>query len=187
MQTKRTLSYCMIVHEIKIFLSAIVFTKHHSSDEFCISTTKPKIVHTVVARDVEAMEYFLLPLPAPYKVSRFWVCFHFQFLSSKCFSFHKNLTASTSLLHVLWKMLPLSASQKVKLFRVCFHFQLLSSKCFRFHKNLTTSTSLVVALQYTPIEPMSKHLWVWFSWTCQVFYFQLRYRSFNQPLKTGCF
>jgi len=46
---------------------------------------------------VKAVEFFLLPLPAPHKVSRFWVCFCFQFLSSKCFRFHKNLTASTSL------------------------------------------------------------------------------------------
>jgi len=48
---------------------------------------------------VEAVEYFLLPLPAPYKVSRFRVCFRFQLFSSKCFRFHKRLTAfaSTSL------------------------------------------------------------------------------------------
>jgi len=39
---------------------------------------------------------FLLPLPAPYKVSRFRVCFRFQLLSSKCFRFHKNLTAFTA-------------------------------------------------------------------------------------------
>jgi len=76
--------------------------------------------------DVEAVEYFLLPL-----------------LSTKCFRFHKNLTASASLSsHVLWKMLPLPAAQKVKCFRLCF--QLLSSKCFHFHKNLTASASLVL-------------------------------------------
>jgi len=92
-------------------------------------------------RDVEAVEHFLLPLPAPYKVSRFRVCFRFQLLSSKCFCFHKNLTASTSQPNVLWKALP--TSQKVKCFRVCFRFQFLSSKCFRFHKNLTASASLV--------------------------------------------
>jgi len=45
---------------------------------------------------VEAVEYFLLPLPAPYKVSRFRVCFPFQLFSSKCSYFHKNLTASTA-------------------------------------------------------------------------------------------
>jgi len=58
---------------------------------------------SVYIRDVEAVEYFLLPLPAPYKVSRFRICFRFQLLSSKCFRFRKNLTASafTSLPHVL--------------------------------------------------------------------------------------
>ena len=39
---------------------------------------------------------FLLPLPAPDRISRFQVCFRFQSLSSKCFHFHKNLTASTA-------------------------------------------------------------------------------------------
>jgi len=43
---------------------------------------------------MEAGEYFLLPLPAPYKVSRFRVCFRFQLLFSKCFHFRKNLTTS---------------------------------------------------------------------------------------------
>jgi len=84
-------------------------------------------------RNMEAVEYFLLPLPASYKVSRFRVCFRFKLLSSKCIRFHKNLTASTSLPHVLWKMLWLLTHQKVKCFRVCFRFQLLSSKCFRFN------------------------------------------------------
>jgi len=49
----------------------------------------------VTIRDVEAIEKFLLPFPASYKVSRFRVSFRFQPLSSKCFRFHKNLTAST--------------------------------------------------------------------------------------------
>jgi len=95
----------------------------------------------VETRYAEAVEYFLLSLPAPYKVSCFRVCFCFQILSSKCFCFHKNLTtsASTSLPYVLWKML--QAPQKVKCFWVCFHFQLLSSKCFHFQKNLNTSTA----------------------------------------------
>jgi len=51
-------------------------------------------------RDVEAVEYFLLPLPAPYKVSRFEVCFRFQILSSKCFRFHTNLTAFSFRFHI---------------------------------------------------------------------------------------
>ena len=38
----------------------------------------------------------LLPLPAPFQHFRFGVCFCFQRLSSKCFHFHKKLTASAS-------------------------------------------------------------------------------------------
>jgi len=33
----------------------------------------------ILNRDVEAVGYFLLPHPAPYKVSRVRVCFRFQF------------------------------------------------------------------------------------------------------------
>jgi len=51
------------------------------------------------ARDVEAVEYFLLPLPAPSKVSHFRVCFRFQLLSSNCIRFHKNLIASSFRFH----------------------------------------------------------------------------------------
>ena len=39
---------------------------------------------------------FLLPLPAPDRISCFQVRFRFKSLSSKCFRFHKNLTASTA-------------------------------------------------------------------------------------------
>ena len=39
---------------------------------------------------------FLLPLSAPDRISRFRVRFHFQSLSSICFRFNKNLTASTA-------------------------------------------------------------------------------------------
>ena len=38
----------------------------------------------------------LLPLPAPFQRFRFRVHFRFQPLSSKCFRFHKKLTASAS-------------------------------------------------------------------------------------------
>ena len=38
----------------------------------------------------------LLPLPAPFQHFRFRVRFRFQSLSSKCFRFHKKLTASTA-------------------------------------------------------------------------------------------
>ena len=38
----------------------------------------------------------LLPLPAPFQHFRFRVRFRFQPLSSKCFRFHKKLTASTA-------------------------------------------------------------------------------------------
>jgi len=58
--------------------------------------------YLVETKDVEAVEYFLLPLTAPYKVNRFRVCFSFQLLSSNCFRFHKNLTTSTaSSFHIL--------------------------------------------------------------------------------------
>jgi len=33
---------------------------------------------------VEAVEYYLLPISAPFKISRFRVCFRFQLLSSMC-------------------------------------------------------------------------------------------------------
>jgi len=51
-------------------------------------------MNVVDSRDVEAVEYFLLRLPAPYKVNRFRVCF--QLLSSKCFRFNKNLIVPTA-------------------------------------------------------------------------------------------
>ena len=38
----------------------------------------------------------LLPLSAPFQHFRFRVCFRFQPLSSKCFRFHKKVTASTA-------------------------------------------------------------------------------------------
>jgi len=65
----------------------------------------------VLIREVEAVEYFLLPIPAPYKVSRFQVCFHFQFLSAKCFRFHKKLTALPHL--------------SLMFYEKCFRFRLL--------------------------------------------------------------
>jgi len=52
----------------------------------------------------------MLPLPAPQKVKCFRVRFRFQHLSSKCFRFHKNLTASIA-----------SASS----FPFCFHIPVL--------------------------------------------------------------
>jgi len=77
---------------------------------------------------VEAVEYFLLPLPASFKVlpfpqkfNRFQLCFH---IPAACFM--KNASASGSSKS---QMLPSS-------------LRLLSSKCFRFHKNFTASTSL---------------------------------------------
>jgi len=48
------------------------------------------VVGYLKIRDVKAVEYFLLPLPAPYKISRFRICFRFQLLSLKCFRFHKK-------------------------------------------------------------------------------------------------
>jgi len=74
----------------------------------------------VLVRDVEAIEYFLLPLPTPYKVSHFRVCF--QLLSSKCFHFHipapsliKNASASSSSKsQMLPSLLPLPASSIIR-------------------------------------------------------------------------
>jgi len=86
---------------------------------------------------------FLLPPPAPHKVSRFRVCFRFYLLSSKCFRFHKNITAFHRLsfrFHIsgpyCMKNASTSGSSKIQMLPLCFRFQLLSSKCFRFHKNL---------------------------------------------------
>jgi len=71
------------------------------------------------SRDVESAEYFLLPLPAPYEVSRFHI-------PAPCFM--KNASTSVSL---KCQMLPSSLPA--------------FSECFRFHKNLTASTSLLHA------------------------------------------
>jgi len=49
---------------------------------------------------VEAVEYFFASASSSYKVSRFRVCFRFQLLSSKCFRFHKKLTASSFRFHI---------------------------------------------------------------------------------------
>jgi len=117
---------------------------------FCIFYNKLNYLLTIVfnfftlnQRCGSTVEYFLLPLPAPYKVSRLRVA------SSSSF----------------FKALPLGKPQKFNRFQLplpctmfyekCFRFrlfkksnalsyfrfQLLSLKCFRFHKNLTTSAS----------------------------------------------
>jgi len=98
------------------------------------------IIHTLQARDVEAVEYFCFRFLLLIKLvaSEFASASSF-FLQNASARFHKNLIASTSLPHDLWKKLPLPASQNIKCIRVCFRFQLLSSKCFRFPKNLTAS------------------------------------------------
>jgi len=79
---------------LQVIFNILLLTKNN------IFTTLRFLVYDLI-RYVDAVEYFLLPLPGAYKVSRFQVCLRFQFLSSKCFRFHKNLTASTSLPHVL--------------------------------------------------------------------------------------
>jgi len=48
-----------------------------------------------MTRDVEVVEYFLLPLPAPLKVSCFRVRFRFQLILSKRFRFLQKFTASS--------------------------------------------------------------------------------------------
>ena len=50
----------------------------------------------LLIRDVEEVKFLMLPLPAPFEVLCFRVRFRFQPLSSKCFHFHENLTASTA-------------------------------------------------------------------------------------------
>jgi len=102
---------------------------------------------------VEAVEQFLLPLPAPYKVySRFRVCFHFQLLSLKCFRFRfqKNLTASTASassfrFHIpvpyFKKNAPAFDSSKSQMLPSLL--PLLASFFKVFHKNLTASTASV--------------------------------------------
>jgi len=62
---------------------------------------------------VEATEYFLLPLPAPYQVNRFQVCF--QLLSSKCFRFRllKKSNASKFVSASCFFLQSASASKKI--------------------------------------------------------------------------
>jgi len=85
----------------------------------------------LLSRDVEAIEYFLLPLPASI----------LQRL--KVLRFHKNLIASTASSFRFHFYIPApcfmknasaSGSSRSKCFRACFRFQLISSKCFHFHK-----------------------------------------------------
>jgi len=58
----------------------------------------------LVVRDVEAVEYFLLSLPAPYKVSCFRVCFR---IPATCFI--KNASAfGSSKSQMLTRLLPAS-------------------------------------------------------------------------------
>jgi len=111
---------------------------------FAAFTTKEeaKVRKLFLTKDVEAVEYFLLQLPAPYKVSRFRVCFRFQLLSSKCFCLHKNLTASTAsafLPHVLRKMLPLPTPQKSNASEFVSASSFFLKSASAYTKNLTAS------------------------------------------------
>jgi len=73
------------------------------------------ISQSIYIKDVEAVEFFLLPLPAPYNISRFRVCFHFQPLSSKCFRFHKKFNSFHRFrFHIPAPCFMKNASQKVK-------------------------------------------------------------------------
>jgi len=79
-------------------INRVHFIMNQLNYQFCFrkksyNVTKRNSERLYEIRDVEAVEYFLLPLPAQYQVSRFRVYFRFQFLSSKCFRFHKSLTA----------------------------------------------------------------------------------------------
>jgi len=72
---------------------------------------------------VEAVEYFLLPLPAPLK--------------------SVVLPSSLSLSHSWDFLLPHPAPDKVGRFRVRFRFQLILLKLFRFIQNFTASASSI--------------------------------------------
>jgi len=70
------------------------------------SFLEQNIYNIFTTRDVEAIEYFLLPLPAPYKVSRLRVCFRIP-----APYFIKNASASgSSKNQMLPSSLPLPAS-----------------------------------------------------------------------------
>ena len=60
-----------------------------------ITAFYPTVVATLKIRKRLILKK-LLPLPAPFQHFRFRVRFCFQPLSSKCFRFHKKLTASTA-------------------------------------------------------------------------------------------
>jgi len=77
------------------------------------------------SRDVEAVEYFLLPLPALYKVSRFKACFLFHELL-KCF-LPQKLTASTTSASSFRFYIPAFASDSTKIngfHHFCFQLSL---------------------------------------------------------------
>jgi len=115
---------CMV--KVKVLFQLFNKSKLRSGPK---TSLEPKIF-SIYSRDVEAVEYFLFPLPAPYKLSRFRVCFRFQLLSSKCFRFYKNLNASIFQIHAPCCIKNVSASGSSK-------SQMLpsslpaSSKCFR--------------------------------------------------------
>ena len=67
---------------------------------------------------------FLLPLPAPHRICRFRVRFRFQPVSSKCFHFHKKLTASASASLFSMKHLILSSVKKKQASLLCKLFYL---------------------------------------------------------------
>jgi len=75
------------------------------------------------------------------KVNRFRVCFCFQLLSSKCFRFQKNLTASTSLPHVWWKYASASGSSKSQMLPSLFPIPVSFFKVLPLPQNLTASAS----------------------------------------------
>ena len=69
---------------------------------------------------------FLFPLPAPGRASRFRVRFRFQSFLSKCFRFHKNLTASTSTSLLSMKQLIVFSLKKKQASSLCKLFYLTS-------------------------------------------------------------
>jgi len=94
---------------------------------------------------VKAVEYFLLPLPAPLQVLCFRV--RFRFLTLEIFLLPLLAPDKVGRFRVRFCfltleifLLPLLAPDKVGRFRVRFRFKLILSKRFRFLQNFTASS-----------------------------------------------
>ena len=113
---------------------------------------------------------FLLPLPAPNRISCFRVRFRFLSLLSKCFRFHKNLTASPASASSFRFHIPVCNScdwlsiwfhkLEMTLLRLldsatCQHVQLPQQT----KKEPTITTSWPLLATVKPQSPMPWHYW----------------------------